>query len=201
MFYAFPNIVSLRTVCSERHEWLDSWKQWAETAVANNGAKGSVAGWWGSFYHKLFTSTLRETFSPFWCEHYTCLLAELNEALKEETQHLKVLTGQVAPNGASSGMNYGSFGSNQQLYSNNQSMQTMLAAQQLQQLQIHSQKQQQHQQFQFQQQQQFLHHRLRQQEQQNESADMRQQNERWGIVIWILFSERYMDLGVLHFRV
>ncbi|KAF8108683.1 hypothetical protein N665_0104s0010 [Sinapis alba] len=103
---------------------------------------------------------------------------ELNEALKEETQHLKVLTGQVAPNGASSGMNYGSFGSNQQLYSNNQSMQTMLAAQQLQQLQIHSQKQQQHQQFQFQQQQQFLHHRLRQQEQQNESADMRQQNER-----------------------
>ncbi|KAJ0259935.1 hypothetical protein HA466_0062170 [Hirschfeldia incana] len=73
---------------------------------------------------------------------------ELNEALKEEIHHLKVLTGQVtAPNGASSStMNYGSFGSNQKLYSNNQ---TMLAAQQLQQLQIHSQKQQQ-QQFQFQ---------------------------------------------------
>ncbi|KAJ4903371.1 putative transcription factor PosF21 [Raphanus sativus] len=98
---------------------------------------------------------------------------ELNEALKEEIQHLKVLTGQVAaPNGASSAMNYGSFGSNQQLYSNNhQSMQTMLAAQQLQQLQIHSQKQQQ-QEFQFQQQQQFLHHRLRQQEQQNGIAEM-----------------------------
>ncbi|KAL0897190.1 hypothetical protein Bca101_081151 [Brassica carinata] len=111
----------------------------------------------------------------------TCLLAELNEALKEEIQHLKMLTGQVAaPNGASSAMNYWSFGSNQQLYSNNhQSMQTILAAQQLQQLQIHSQKQQQQQQFQFQQQQQqqFLHHRLRQQEQQNGSAETRKQSE------------------------
>ncbi|KAG2308803.1 hypothetical protein Bca52824_028551 [Brassica carinata] len=105
---------------------------------------------------------------------------ELNEALKEEIQHLKILTGQVAaPNGASSAMNYGSFGSNEQLYSNNhQSMQTILAAQQLQQLQIHSQKQQQHQfQFQQQQMQQFLNHRLQKQEQQNGSAETRKQSE------------------------
>ncbi|KAL0722069.1 hypothetical protein Bca4012_036668 [Brassica carinata] len=115
-------------------------------------------------------------------EQQVHLQDELNEALKEEIQHLKVLTGQVASNG-SSAMNYGSFGSNQQFYSNNQSMQTILAAQQLQQLQLHSQKQQQHQQqqqqqqFQFQQQQiqQLLHHRLRQQEQQNGSAEMRKQ--------------------------
>ncbi|CAN6834127.1 hypothetical protein Bca4012_033680 [Brassica carinata] len=101
---------------------------------------------------------------------------ELNEALKEEIHHLKALTAQVASNGASSAMNYGSFGSNQQFYSNNQ---TMLAAQQLQQLQIHSQKQhqqqqQQQQEFQFQQQQ-FLHHRLGQQEQRNGSGEMRKQ--------------------------
>ncbi|KAF8099457.1 hypothetical protein N665_0243s0020 [Sinapis alba] len=115
-------------------------------------------------------------------EQQVHLQDELNEALKEEIQHLKVLTGQAASNGASA-MNYGSFGSNQQLYSNNQSMQTILAAQQLQQLQLHSQKQQQQQQhqqqqqFQFQQQQiqQLLHHRLRQQEQQNGTAEMRKQ--------------------------
>ncbi|CAN6834226.1 unnamed protein product [Brassica oleracea] len=112
-------------------------------------------------------------------EQQVHLQDELNEALKEEIQHLKVLTGQGASNGASSGMNYGSFGQQQQqqFYSNNQSMQTILAAQQLQQLQLHSQKQQQHQhqqqqqqqQFQFQQQQiqQLMQHRLRQQEQQN----------------------------------
>ncbi|XP_023640072.1 probable transcription factor PosF21 isoform X2 [Capsella rubella] len=76
-------------------------------------------------------------------EQQVHLQDELNEALKEEIQHLKVLTGQVAP----SALNYGSFGSNQQqFYSNNQSMQTILAAQQFQQLQIHSQKQQQQQQ-------------------------------------------------------
>ncbi|CAH2038788.1 unnamed protein product [Thlaspi arvense] len=43
----------------------------------------------------------------------------LNDALKEEVQHLKVLTGQGVSNGASV-MNYGSFGSNQQFYPNNQ---------------------------------------------------------------------------------
>ncbi|KAJ0230143.1 transcription factor PosF21 [Hirschfeldia incana] len=119
-------------------------------------------------------------------EQQVHLQDELNEALKEEIQHLKVLTGQGASNGASA-MNYGSFGSNQQqFYSNNQSMQTILAAQQLQQLQLHSQKQQQQQhqhqqqqqqQFQFQQQQiqQLMQHRLRQQEQQNGSAETRKQ--------------------------
>ncbi|CAN8315531.1 unnamed protein product [Cochlearia groenlandica] len=116
-------------------------------------------------------------------EQQVHLQDELNEALKEEIQHLKVLTGQVAPNGSSS-MNYTSFGSsNQQFYQNNQSMQTMLAAQQFQQLQIHSQKQQQ-QQFQFQQQQQrqqqLLRHRLQQQEQQNGVAEMKKQKPSQG---------------------
>ncbi|KAJ4891392.1 putative transcription factor PosF21 [Raphanus sativus] len=118
-------------------------------------------------------------------EQQVHLQDELNEALKEEIQHLKVLTGQGASSNGASAMNYGSFGSNQQFYSNNQSMQTILAAQQLQQLQLHSQKQQQHQhqqqqqqqQFQFQQQQiqQLMHHRLRQQEQQNGTAEVRKQ--------------------------
>ncbi|CAH2059924.1 unnamed protein product [Thlaspi arvense] len=40
-------------------------------------------------------------------EQQVHLQDELNEALKEEIQHLKVLTGQAAPNGASA-MNYGS---------------------------------------------------------------------------------------------
>ncbi|KAF8057217.1 hypothetical protein N665_1263s0012 [Sinapis alba] len=104
----------------------------------------------------------------------------LNDALKEEVQHLKVLTGQGVSNGASSVMNYGSFGSSQQFYPNNQSMHTMQAAQQFQQLQIHSQKQQQ-QQFQFQQQQQQqqqlyqlqLQQRIQQQEQQSSVAEPR----------------------------
>ncbi|XP_010522175.1 PREDICTED: probable transcription factor PosF21 [Tarenaya hassleriana] len=87
----------------------------------------------------------------------------LNDSLKEEIQHLKVLTGQVA-NGASM-MNYGSYGSNQQIHRNSQAMHTLLAAQQFQQLQIHSQKQQQQQQLQLQQQQQ-QQQQLQQQQQQ-----------------------------------
>ncbi|CAE5956677.1 unnamed protein product [Arabidopsis arenosa] len=86
----------------------------------------------------------------------------LNDALKEEVQHLKVLTGQGPSNGTSM-MNYGSFGSNQQFYPNNQSMHTILAAQQFQQLQIQSQKQQQQQQHQQQQQQQQQQHQQQQQ--------------------------------------
>ncbi|XP_010485754.1 PREDICTED: probable transcription factor PosF21 [Camelina sativa] len=110
----------------------------------------------------------------------------LNDALKEEVQHLKVLTGQGTSNGAPV-MNYGSFGPNQQFYPNNQSMHTVLAAQQFQQLQIQSQKQQQqqqhqqqqqqHQQFQFQHQQlyqlQQQQQRLQQQEQQNGGSELR----------------------------
>ncbi|KAL9377521.1 hypothetical protein Peur_028856 [Populus x canadensis] len=85
----------------------------------------------------------------------------LNDALKEEIQHLKVLTGQVP--------NYASFGGGQQLYPNNQAMHTFLAAQQFQQLQIHSQKQQQ-QQFQLHQLQQ---QQLQQQQQQGGDLQMR----------------------------
>ncbi|XP_059298916.1 probable transcription factor PosF21 [Lycium ferocissimum] len=104
----------------------------------------------------------------------------LNDALKEEIQHLKVLTGQGIANGGPM-MNFPtSFGGNQQFYSNNQAMHTLLAAQQLQQLQIHSHKQQhqfqQHQLHQFQQQQ--LQHQQQQplmqqqQEQLQQAGDM-----------------------------
>lgn len=71
-------------------------------------------------------------------------MTALNDALKEEIHHLKMLTGQSVPNGGPM-MNYPGFGSNQPHYpSNHQSMHTLMAAQQFQQLQIHSQKQQQH---------------------------------------------------------
>ncbi|CAN7134665.1 unnamed protein product [Brassica rapa subsp. narinosa] len=99
----------------------------------------------------------------------------LNEALKEEVQHLKVLTGQGVSNGGTSVMNYGSFGSNQQFYPNNQSRHTMLAAQQFQQLQIQSQKQQQ-QLYQLQQQQ-----RTQQQEQQSGVPELRRQMSSSGL--------------------
>ncbi|KAI8537486.1 hypothetical protein RHMOL_Rhmol09G0026900 [Rhododendron molle] len=102
----------------------------------------------------------------------------LNEALKEEIQHLKVLTGQAIPNGGPM-MNFpSSFGGNQQFYPSNHAMHTLMAAQQFQQLQIHPQKQQQQQQphhhhqfqqqqqlHQFQQQQQLMHQEQQQQEQ------------------------------------
>lgn len=66
----------------------------------------------------------------------------LNDALKEEIQHLKAVTGQNLANGGPM-MNFPpSFGSNQQFYSQNQAMNTMLTAQQFQQLQIQSHKQQ-----------------------------------------------------------
>ncbi|GLT91659.1 hypothetical protein SLE2022_095350 [Rubroshorea leprosula] len=64
----------------------------------------------------------------------------LNDALKEEIQHLKLLTGQAMPNGGPM-MSYSSFGGSQQFYPNSHAMHTLLTAQQFQQLQIHSQKQ------------------------------------------------------------
>ncbi|XP_077227911.1 basic-leucine zipper (bZIP) transcription factor family protein isoform X2 [Tasmannia lanceolata] len=71
----------------------------------------------------------------------------LNDALREEVQRLKLITGQAVSNGGQM-MNFGSsFGANQQFYPhNNNAMHTLLAAQQLQQLQIRSQHQQQQQQ-------------------------------------------------------
>ncbi|KAL4590392.1 hypothetical protein LXL04_003321 [Taraxacum kok-saghyz] len=88
----------------------------------------------------------------------------LNDALKEEIQHLKVVTGQ---NSGQQLMNFPpssySSSSNQQYYPNNQqAMNTLLTAQQFQQLQIQSQKQQHH----FQQQQ--LHRQFQQQQQQQQ---------------------------------
>ncbi|KAK6930539.1 Basic-leucine zipper domain, partial [Dillenia turbinata] len=95
----------------------------------------------------------------------------LNEALKEEIQHLKVLTGQNMPNGGPM-MNFSpSYGANQQFYPNNHAMHSLLTAQQFQQLQIHPQKQQhQLQQHQLQQ----LH--LRQMQQQQEHQQPQQQS-------------------------
>ncbi|CAI9762886.1 unnamed protein product [Fraxinus pennsylvanica] len=68
----------------------------------------------------------------------------LNDAMKDEIQHLKVLTGQVTPNSGPMLTFPGSasFGSNQRHYPNTHAMHTMLTGQQLQQLQIRSQKQQ-----------------------------------------------------------
>ncbi|KAJ8755366.1 hypothetical protein K2173_019164 [Erythroxylum novogranatense] len=83
----------------------------------------------------------------------------LNDALKEEIQHLKLLTGQTLPNGVP--MKFSSFSGGQQFYPNSQAMHTLLTTQQFQQLQIHSQKQQQQ-----------LHH-LQQQQQQQQAGDMK----------------------------
>ncbi|KAM0940104.1 putative transcription factor bZIP family [Dioscorea sansibarensis] len=68
-----------------------------------------------------------------------------NNLIREEIQRLKLATGQVLPNSGGQAMNYGpaSFGANQQLYNHNRSMQSLLAAQQLQQLHLHSPHQQQ----------------------------------------------------------
>ncbi|XP_078435239.1 basic-leucine zipper (bZIP) transcription factor family protein [Wolffia australiana] len=67
----------------------------------------------------------------------------LNDTLRDEVQRLKVITGQSMPNGSPM-MNLGSssFGGGQQFYPHNHhSVQSLLAAQQLQQLQLHSQRQ------------------------------------------------------------
>ncbi|KAG6393672.1 hypothetical protein SASPL_147917 [Salvia splendens] len=101
----------------------------------------------------------------------------LNDALKEEIQHLKVLTGQPMSNGGAM-MNFpASYGANQQYFSNSHTMNTLLTAQQLQQLQLHSQKQQHHQLQQRQlhqfQQQQMQH---QQEQQQSQTVDMKLRN-------------------------
>nr|AGO05995.1 bZIP transcription factor family protein 11 [Camellia sinensis] len=97
----------------------------------------------------------------------------LNDALKEEIQHLKVLTGQTIPNGGPM-MNFPpSFGANQQFYPNNHAMHTLLTAQQFQQLQIHPQKQQ----LQQQQQHQFSQHQLHQFQQQQLQQQQQQQEQ------------------------
>lgn len=102
----------------------------------------------------------------------SCFVIALNDALKEEIQHLKVLTGQAMPNGGPM-MNFASFGGGQQFYPNNHAMHTVLTTQQFQQLQIHSQKQQQ-QQHQFQQHQ---LHQLQQQQMQQQQQELQQQQQ------------------------
>lgn len=69
-----------------------------------------------------------------------------------------------------------SYGSNPQYFSNNHAMNTLLTAQQLQQLQLHSQKQQQHQ-FQQHQLHQFQQHQLQEHQQLSQTAaDMKLRN-------------------------
>lgn len=98
----------------------------------------------------------------------------LNDALKEEIQHLKLLTGQNNVNGGPM-MNYTpSYGVNQQFYPNSQNMQSMLTAHQFQQLKLHSQKQQN--QFQQQQLHQFQQQQLQQQQREqhvSQAGDMK----------------------------
>ncbi|EPS72606.1 hypothetical protein M569_02150, partial [Genlisea aurea] len=62
----------------------------------------------------------------------------LNEALKEEIHHLKLVTGQTIGNGGSMMSFPASYGANQQYFTDSHAL---LTAQQLQQLQLHSQKQ------------------------------------------------------------
>ncbi|CAN6552194.1 unnamed protein product [Malus baccata var. baccata] len=92
----------------------------------------------------------------------------LNDALKEEIQHLKVVTVQAMPNGGPM-MNYACFGGagQQQFYPTNQAIHTLLTAQQFQQLQIHSQKQQH----------QFQQHQLHQLQQQRMQQQLQQQQQ------------------------
>ncbi|KAL6601762.1 hypothetical protein ACP70R_044982 [Stipagrostis hirtigluma subsp. patula] len=70
----------------------------------------------------------------------------LNDTLKAEVQRLKVATGQ-ANGGGGMMMNFGAmprpFGGNQQMFHSNQTMQSMMATHQLQQLQLQPQPQQQ----------------------------------------------------------
>ncbi|KAI3973319.1 hypothetical protein MKX01_020694 [Papaver californicum] len=71
-------------------------------------------------------------------EQQASLQDSLNDALKDELQRLKVLTGQGISNGGGPMMNFGG-----SFYSNNHSMQSLLTNHQFQQLQIQSQQQQQ----------------------------------------------------------
>ena len=75
----------------------------------------------------------------------SCLRAALNDRLRDEIQQLKIATGQVnASIGKMGNFGVSSFGGNPQSYQRSH-IQSLLAAQQLQQLQIHSQHQQQQQ--------------------------------------------------------
>lgn len=125
----------------------------------------------GDVLHCFFDSVflMEFCFINFWTN------AALNEALKEEIQHLKMVTGQAISNGGPM-MNFPtSFASNQQFYQNNQAMQTLITAQQFQQLQLHSQKQQQQQQHQHQYQQHQLH-QLQQQQMQHQEPTLLSQH-------------------------
>ncbi|KAK8984379.1 hypothetical protein V6N11_029694 [Hibiscus sabdariffa] len=79
----------------------------------------------------------------------------LNDAQKEEIQHLKALTSQSMANGGPM-MNFASFGASKQCQPNNHAMQAHLTAQHFRQLQLQCQKHQ------------LLPHQLQQQQQMRE---------------------------------
>ncbi|KAK4433811.1 putative transcription factor PosF21 [Sesamum alatum] len=97
----------------------------------------------------------------------------LNDALKEEIQHLKVLTGQAIPNGGPMMSIPTSYGANQHYYPNNHTINTLLTAQKLQQLQLHSQKQQ----HQFQQHHLYPYQQQQLQQQQSQSSLQQQEQQ------------------------
>ncbi|XP_043707317.1 probable transcription factor PosF21 [Telopea speciosissima] len=107
-------------------------------------------------------------------EQQVHLQDDLNEALRDEVQMLKLMTGAISNGGPV--MNYVSpFGANQQFYPNSHAMQSLLATQQFQHLQIRSQQQQQQPPPQ-QQPQHNLWHLQQQQQQQVQQQQIQQQD-------------------------
>nr|XP_043611793.1 probable transcription factor PosF21 [Erigeron canadensis] len=109
----------------------------------------------------------------------------VSDALRKEIQHLRVITGQNLANGGPM-MNFPPpYRPNQQFHPNNQAMQTMLTAQQFQQLQFQSRNQQQQHFFQppqlhqYQQQQQQLH-QFQQQQQLHQFHQQQQRHQNLG---------------------
>ena len=108
--------------------------------------------------------------------------------MKAEVQRLKVATGQVANGGGGMMMNFGAmprpFGGNQQMFHNNQAMQSMLATHQMQQLQLHSQPQQQQHLHSLQAQQQQQLHSLQAQQLQQVARDLKMKGHLGGQGQW-----------------
>ncbi|RWR83881.1 bZIP transcription factor family protein 11 [Cinnamomum micranthum f. kanehirae] len=67
---------------------------------------------------------------------FPLLVTAINNALKEEVQHLQVVAGTVSPIGGDMTNNGADFNANQQLYPYNNALRTLITDQQLHQLQI-----------------------------------------------------------------
>lgn len=79
---------------------------------------------WFCFYRHVSLSIYKVVLI-LWEIIYSHLVA-LNDALKEEIQHLKILTGQAMPPNGGPMMNFNSFGGGQQFYPNNHCITSML---------------------------------------------------------------------------